>query len=216
MVDDPVPAISRRNAVRYQTLVQGKVPKPPALGRPVAGSCRGPVRIVLIHRPSDALVKPGTRPTATGDTASLMIAVLCLVVQSAASSLGWLAGSCWRPVPLGGGGPGDRWRGGGPRSVPTLDMGRKRVTVVKVVLGGGVGQRHGGDGGVAVHVLAGQPGHFPAVPVRVSAGRCCGLRSLAIAVSVIITVMVRLPGRVQGRAGVRVQGLCRRGGRPRG
>jgi hypothetical protein len=50
-----------------------------------------------------------------------------------------------------------------------------RVPVVEVTPSGGVGQGHRGDGAVAVQDLAGQPGHFPAVPFGCAPGGMGGV-----------------------------------------
>ena len=58
---------------------------------------------------------------------------------------------------------------------PALDVGPEPVAFAKVVFGGGVGQDHRGNGGVTVQGLAGEPGHFPAVPVGCVPGGVGGL-----------------------------------------
>ena len=50
---------------------------------------------------------------------------------------------------------------------PALDVRPKSTALMEVLFAGQAGQGHGGDGGVAVQGLAGQPGHFPA---RLGAG----------------------------------------------
>jgi len=54
------------------------------------------------------------------------------------------------------GGPGDRVGSGQAEFPgPALDVGPEPVPLVETLFGGGVGQDHGGDGGVAVQGLAG-------------------------------------------------------------
>jgi hypothetical protein len=62
------------------------------------------------------------------------------------------------------GGPGDGVGSGQAELFrPGLEVRPEPVALVQVLFGGGVGQDHRGDRGVAVHDSAGQPGHFPSV-----------------------------------------------------
>src|SRR5262245_26856325 len=69
-----------------------------------------------------------------------------------------LAAGCWRWLGSAGDGVGT---GQAELGGPALDGGPEPVARPKVAWSGGVGQGRGGDGGVAVQDLAGQPGHFP-------------------------------------------------------
>ena len=52
---------------------------------------------------------------------------------------------------------------------PALDERPEPVPFVEVAFGGGIGQGHRGDGGVAVQGLAGEPGHFPSARQAIAA-----------------------------------------------
>jgi FAD/FMN-containing dehydrogenase len=126
----------------------------------------------------------------------------------------WLsAGSFMLRIDVAGwlGGSRDRVRSGQAELCrPALDVRPEPVALVDVGFGSGVDEDHRGDGGVAVHDLAGQPGHFPFV---LAAGRLPGgVAGLVGGHDGVVdgqghgghfrvAVMVRLPGRARVRGG---------------
>ncbi len=221
MVDDGAAAVGFGDAVVDEALVQGKVGERPGFGQLVAGPCWRFLAVIgLVHESCGGC----GNGSSTGSWLPMR--------QSAVApgcSVGCLA--VWLPtglfllaVEVAGwlGDPGDRVGCGQAEfSGPALDVGPEPVPLVQVGFGGGVGQDHRGDGGVAVQGLAGQPGHFPLV---LAAGRLPGgVGGLVAGHGGVVDgeghgghfrvgVMVRLPGRARGRGG----GPCRCAGRPTG
>src|SRR6185437_2343099 len=89
---------------------------------------------------------------------------------------------------------------------PALNVRPEPVALADLLVGGGVGQDHGGNGGVASRVRPGT--QDTCHPFRLGACRAVwGVWSLVMVVSLMVRVTVRLPGRVRGRGG-----LCRPAG----
>ena len=160
VVDDGAAAVGFGDAVVDEALVQGEVGERTVLGQLVAGSSRGPYAVIGLIHGSGGVPEAGTRHVAD------MLAASCWSVGCLA--VGLPTGLFLLAVGVAGrlGDPGDRIGCGQAEfSGPALDVGPEPVPLGQVAFGGGVGQGHRGDGGVAVQGLAGEPGHFPAVPV---------------------------------------------------
>src|SRR6266566_1996071 len=151
MVDGAPPAVRGGDAVADEPLVQRQVRERPVLGQPVAASWPGCYAVICLPHGSGWSVG-GLRVWLSG-----WFVLACDVA-------GWLGcgGYCL--------GSGEAEFGG-----PALHVRPEPVALVDMLFGGGVGQDHRGDRGVAVQDLAGEPGHFPSVPTGCVPGGVGGL-----------------------------------------